>query len=78
MITNDPRHRGLIRLIKRQVRDRAFANWSMAFQNLDMIPPDELKGFSPFLSGSLLDDAFRKQPENCYRLMLRFKETMLR
>jgi hypothetical protein len=77
VISSDHRHHGMIRLLTRHISARSFADWSMAFQNLDLIPSDQLQAFSPFLTGSLLDERFRERPDNCYRLMLSFKRHML-
>ena len=72
-IDRDPRHRGVIRLQKREVRDRCFGKWPMAFHNLDLIPRRDLKAFVP---ESFLDAAFRHQPESCNKLMLYFTTRM--
>ena len=76
VIAQDVRHRGIIRLLHRQLTERSFGDWSMAFGNLDRLSPQDSKAFSPFLSGSLLDDSFRQRPENCFKLMTAFKKNV--
>lgn len=72
-VETDARHRGMIILTQKPSKERNFADWSMAFQNLDQLPEEDAAAFSPFLSTSLLDEKFRSTPANCYRLLLRFK-----
>ena len=76
VIGRDVRHRGIIRLIRRPLTERSFGDWSMAFGNLDRLSTEDSKAFSPFLSGSLVDDSFRHRPENCFKLMMAFKKNV--
>jgi hypothetical protein len=75
-IERDRRHRGLIVLNKKPIRERRFANWSMAFANLDDLSPEQIQGASTFLRESLLDDEFRSKPDLAYRLLWQFKQNM--
>lgn len=72
-VERDSRHRGLIVLTKKPIEERQFARWSMAFQDLGKLSAEDRVGFSPFLSGSFLDEDFRRQPDRSYRLLLHFK-----
>ena len=72
----DPRHRGLIVLMQKPLKDRQFADWTMAFRNLDTLPPEESEGYSSFMNNSLLDGQFRNEPSSCYRLLLAFKKNI--
>lgn len=72
-IEQDPRHRGFIRLLTKPIAERSFGSWSMAFQDLSNLSPEDLAAFSPFLTSSLLDEAFRSESELCFKLMLSFK-----
>lgn len=75
-IERDTRHRGLITLIKKPIQERSFANWSMAYRDLNGLPPDDAEAVSPFLTNSLLDQEFRSKPELSYRLLLHFKQNL--
>ena len=60
-------------LTKKPIQERQFPNWSMAFTNLGALSAEDKAAFSPFLSGSFLDEDFRRKPDRCYRLLLHFK-----
>ena len=76
MIERDNRHRGMIVLAKKSIKERLFPNWSMAFRDIKDLSPEEASFYSPFLDGSMLDEKFRSQPELCYKLLLTFKQSM--
>ena len=73
-IERDPRHRGVMRLIKQGENERQFQDWSMGFRNLDEIPEEDKAGFSAYLTDSLLDEKFRSEPARCYKLLRAFKQ----
>lgn len=50
-IEADPRHRGLIVLVREQVEQRAFPDWSMGFRDVSGVDLDREAGFTDFLSG---------------------------
>ena len=75
-VGKDSRHRGVLQLAKKKIHERAFVNWSMAFQDLDTLDAGKEDAYSPFLTTSLLDDRFRSQPEACYKLLMCFKNGM--
>src|SRR5579875_1856403 len=75
-IETDPRHRGMIQLTKKPIEERQFANWSMAFKDLDRLSAEDAAAYSPFLKESLLDKEFRSKPDRCYQLLLRFKQSV--
>lgn len=61
-IEHDPRHRGLLTIFKRSVEQREFADWSMAFRNLNDPETDRIPGYNEFLNlsfdpESLLEDS---------------------
>ncbi len=45
-VSRDPRHTGLIKLADKEIPERSFANWSMAFQTLAPQQFDELAGYT--------------------------------
>ncbi len=75
-VERDNRHRGVLVLTKKPIQERQFPNWSMAFKNLGALSDEDKVAFSPFLSGSFLDEDFRRKPERCYKLLLHFKESI--
>ena len=75
-IERDRRHRGMIVLLQRRIEERQFAEWSMAFKDLDDLAPEDKAGYSAFLAGSLLDQEFLAKPDRCYRLLLHFKKNI--
>ena len=72
-VEKDKRHRGIIVLTRRQIAERQFAKWSMAFKDLNNLSAEDQRGYSPFLAGSLLDQDFQAKPDRCYKLLLHFK-----
>ncbi|WP_164519484.1 BLUF domain-containing protein [Nocardioides ferulae] len=48
-IRRDPRHRGVIVLLREEVAERAFPEWSMAFRSVG-VRQGEVPGFSDFLN----------------------------
>ena len=70
-ISVDPRHHQLQRLASGPIERRAFAGWSMGFQNLSEDPPT---GFSPFLSSTLSEKDLGSARAEAQRLLMRFKD----
>jgi len=77
-IERDHRHRGVIVLLKKAIRERQFPQWSMAFKDLNELPPEDAAAFSPFLREPVEDEQFRSKSEACYKLLLRFKANLQR
>ncbi|HEU0069742.1 MAG TPA: BLUF domain-containing protein [Alphaproteobacteria bacterium] len=48
-IAADPRHGGLITLLRRTIPAREFGDWAMGFENISAEAGDALPGFSNFL-----------------------------
>lgn len=51
-IKDDDRHFGAIILMTREIGERQFPDWSMAFEDLDDNPPEAVMGFSEYLLNS--------------------------
>ena len=73
-IERDARHKGAIRLIRETVATRQFGDWSMGFQNADRALTETLAGFSPFLYDRLTSDAYRRNPQKAYKMLLMFRD----
>lgn len=75
-IGRDPRHTGLIVLRHEERQEREFAEWSMAFQNLDLPEARALPGYSEFLNTPLTGREFAEAPSLCRKLLLTFKRNL--
>ena len=75
-IQRDPRHRGMITLLKRPIEERQFDNWSMGF--VDLLDPvvRELPGYNEFLDASLTSPDFCANPSRAQKLLMSFKKTI--
>lgn len=76
-VQHDPRHRDVITLLSGEQEERAFADFSMGFQNLDDLSVQSLPGYSAYLDTPLSADAFSHDPTNAQRLLRIFKRTGL-
>jgi hypothetical protein len=75
-IAIDPRHRGLITLVKRPLVERAFAEWAMGFRNLDAPEVRGQPGYSEFLNEDWLGTALQKNPDHAMKLLHLFRRGM--
>ena len=75
-ISLDPRHHGIMVLIKGAVQQRRFSNWSMAFRDLSLPDHQEVEGFSDFLNTPVTGKEFSDDPEHCEKLLLFFKKNI--
>ena len=75
-ISKDPRHRGIMVLVKGAVQERRFPQWSMAFRDLNLPDHQEVPGFSEFLNTPLTGKEFNGDPEQCEKLLLVFKKSL--
>lgn len=76
-IRRDPRHHDVIPLSSGEQEGRAFAEFSMAFQDLHDPSVQELPGYSEYLDRPLSADAFSDDPTSAQRLLQIFKRTGL-
>ena len=72
-INKDPRHHGIIVLIKETGEHRHFPDWPMAFRDLDSPEERDMPGYSEFLNTPLTGKEFASRPSQCERLLLLFK-----
>lgn len=75
-ISQDPRHKGVIVLLKEQVANRQFPDWSMGFQNLRDVDLRQMPGYRDFVNDSLISPAFEADPSRAHRLLLMFRKKM--
>ena len=75
-ISRDPRHHGIMVLLKGAVQERRFPDWSMAFRDLNLPDHQEVPGYSEFLNTPLTGKEFADNPDRCEKLLLVFKKTI--
>ena len=72
-IERDPRHRDVVLLITDAEQEREFADWSMAFHELDDETARETPGFSQFLGTELSAREFKDDPSRAHQLLRIFR-----
>jgi len=75
-ISKDPRHHGIMVLVKGAVQERRFPGWSMAFRDLNLPDHQDVPGFSEFLNTPLTGKEFAGDLEHCEKLLLVFKKSI--
>jgi hypothetical protein len=76
VIQEDPRHHHVMTIAKRNVKERMFPEWQMAFVNLQSIDPDDIPGYSQFLNEKFTPEYFTENPSLAQRFLQVFKENM--
>ncbi len=72
-IQKDPRHGGMLTLLKKPIEERQFPDWTMAFRNLADDALREQPGYNEFLNTPLTEKEFSKTPSRAQKLLLAFK-----
>ena len=72
-ISKDPRHHGIIVLIKETAEERHFSGWPMAFRDLDSPKQRDVPGYREFSKIPLTGKEFASRPTHCEKLLLLFK-----
>jgi hypothetical protein len=76
-LARDPRHRGMLVLLRGEREQREFDGWSMGFRDLSAAGElADVQGYSEFLDTPLTADAFGADPDASQRLLLAFKRHM--
>jgi hypothetical protein len=75
-ISKDPRHHGIMVLLKGAVQERRFPDWSMAFRDLNLPDHQDVPGFNEFLNTPLTGKEFAGDPDRCEKLLLAFKKNI--
>jgi hypothetical protein len=76
-IKNDHRHLSVTTLVQSPIEKREFDNWSMAFHNVNKLPPD-LLAKNPTMNTPLTDDNLAKHPSRALELLRSFRDAMLK
>lgn len=56
IISNDPRHYGIVKILEEKIKTRSFPDWSMGYRRLSDKESKQIPGFSNFMNS--------KNPEN--------------
>ena len=75
-ISKDPRHHGIIVILKESAEERHFPGWPMAFRDLDSPEQRTVPGYSEFLNTPLTGAELASHPSRCEKLLLLFKENI--
>ena len=75
-ICADNRHRGVIRLVEFDLKQRDFPDWTMAFRNLDDPDTRGIPGYSEFMNEPLDSGKYRTDPERARRLLGVFRRNI--
>ena len=76
-IKRDRRHKSIFALLKNQIEERQFPEWSMGFQ--DLLDPEvkSLPAYSEFLDTPLTQAEFSECPSRAQKLLMSFKRDNL-
>ena len=75
-ITMDPRHTGITNLLEREIDEREFGEWQMAFRDLAAADEQQRAGYSDLFNRAANQSAdFADRPARAQRLLLSFRET---
>jgi hypothetical protein len=75
-IEADDRHTGILVLLRRETKERNFADWSMGFRDLGEKTAVKIPGFNDFLNTPLTGAEFSSDPSRSMKLLLLFKKNM--
>jgi Sensors of blue-light using FAD len=75
-IARDPRHRGIITLLRGPLEERQFPDWSMGFRDLNSAEVLSMPGYNEFLNTPLTGEEFSADSTRCQKLLLMFKKNM--
>jgi len=76
-LNKDPRHHQVQVLLDGQIPSRAFGTWSMAFQDVSGLEPDELPAYSGFLTDGFTATECVRYPQKALRMVLAFRDLKL-
>ena len=73
-IAKDPRHYGVIRLLRTPIQHRSFGDWKMGFKDMADLTAAEKLGYSDYLDRPLNDTAYLTNPAKALMLLQTFKQ----
>jgi hypothetical protein len=75
-ISADPRHHGILVMLREEITERAFPDWSMGFRALRREEVRELPGYSAFLADPSLSEGLTARPAASYQLLEIFRDNL--
>jgi Sensors of blue-light using FAD len=75
-ITRDPRHTGIITLLRRPIQARNFSDWKMGFKDIGKLTEEEKSGWSDYLNRPLNGEMYVSNPNVAYIFLESFKQTV--
>lgn len=75
-IQKDTRHKDITLLSITPIAEREFADWRMAFLNLQKKTIKNERAYSDFLSDDFMNLKYRKTPSLAYQMLLSFKKNI--
>lgn len=75
-ISRDPRHRGLMTLLKGEIPQRSFSDWSMGFRKIDPKEAAQLAGYSEFMNLDWRGTEMLANPGKALKLLAVFRDSM--
>lgn len=75
-IERDMRHKNAQILVNVPIHERMFADWSMAFENMDGMNAKDYPGLVDFLDEPLTSESYKSRPNRVMILLRTFRELM--
>ena len=75
-IRRDSRHHGVLLLLKEQIAERRFPNWSMSMKKVDQLNEAQRAQINPFLTDRFTAEKYRKDPTSAIKLLLTFRDVI--
>ncbi|MGA3292496.1 MAG: BLUF domain-containing protein [Candidatus Acidiferrales bacterium] len=75
-IERDPRHKGVLILLRGTSEERFFPDWSMGFRDLADQNAAKTPGYTDFINTPLTGAEFSRDPNRCMKLLRLFKKNM--
>lgn len=75
-IQRDVCHHDVSVIVLEPIAERQFAEWTMAFHNLDGEIAGQENAYSEFFDNDLIAEKFREKPQLAYNMLLSFRENM--
>jgi hypothetical protein len=74
-IQNDPRHKGIITLLKGETPRREFPDWSMGFKDLNDPAVHAIPGYNEIMNNGLSTETLGSSPSRVKKLLLAFRDS---
>ena len=75
-ISRDPRHRGILMMLREPIDERAFPDWSMGFRAVGREDVRRLPGYSEFLADPRLSAGLGDRAAPSYQLLEIFRDNL--